>query len=356
LHDTIKYQIVLPMNFKKIYIITLLFTLFTSAFAQSQPNKPPKRGTSDIWDIKAPKIDAVEADTSIIHVEEGDLFDEYSDAKRSVFDPRRKLSIVSEDTSSMEDGELSIVEVTEEMKMDCVWVKIAEYYSIWDSRSVNPYRIDHSNFKDTVQITLYDSTQGRYFHPPLRKTFVTSDFGARWSRWHFGTDLELDIKDSVFAVFDGIVRMSKYDGGGYGNYITLRHYNGLETLYGHLTKSFVEVGQYVKAGDFIGWGGSTGRSTGPHLHFEVRFEGSPIDAEYFFDFEDGQVISRVCLITKENFQYLNRARKVYYHRVKSGDTIGGIAKKYKVSAGRICKLNGISMRTTLKVGRKLRIR
>lgn len=340
------------MDFRKL-VPFIIFNLLICFFAFAQPGK---RGNSEFLNIKTPQINSIKADTSVIHEDEGDEFDDYSDATKSVFDPRKKLNITSEDTTTSSNDDISIVEVAEEIKMDCVWVKIAEYYSVWDSRSVNPYRIDHSRFNDTVEITLYDSTQGRYWAVPVKKTAVTSDFGARFHRWHYGTDLELDIGDSIFAAFDGIVRISKFDAGGYGNYVLLRHYNSLETLYGHLTESLVQVGQYVKAGELIGWGGNTGRSTGPHLHYEVRFEGSAIDAEYFYDFEEEQLISRVCLITKDNFQYLNRARKVYSHKVASGETLSEISRKYKIPVSRLCKMNGISTKSTLKVGRKLRIK
>jgi len=339
----------------KNYISTLLLFVISVTFALAQPPTKKKSG-GEFLNIKSPEIKSIEADTNVIQEDEGDFFDEQSDQARSVFDPRKRLSITSEDTASIDDGEISIVEISEEVKMDCVWVKIAEYYSIWDSRSVNPYRIDHSNFRDTVQITLYDSTEGRFWSPPLRKTFVTSDFGARWSRWHYGTDLELDTGDSTLAAFDGIVRVQRWDGRGYGNYILLRHYNGLETLYGHLSKALVQVGQYVKAGDLIGYGGSTGRSTGPHLHYEVRFEGTPIDAEDVYDFEEGQLISKNLIITSENFKYLGKRRQVVFHRVRSGDTISQISRKYRVPASRLCKLNGISMRSTLRVGKRLRIK
>jgi murein DD-endopeptidase MepM/ murein hydrolase activator NlpD len=337
--------------FRIIFTLLVVLSAIQQAFAQ-----PGKRGNSEFSNVKTPEISTIKSDTSVIHIDEGDEFDDYSDATKSVFDPRKKLNITSEDTSSFSDNDISIVEETEEMKLDCVWVKISEHFAVWDSRSVNPYRIDHSRFNDTVNITLYDSTQSRYWSMPVKKTAVTSDFGTRKYRWHYGTDLELDIGDSIFASFDGIIRISKFDAGGYGNYVMVRHYNGLETLYGHLTASLVQVGQYVKAGELIGWGGNTGRSTGPHLHFEVRFEGTAIDAEYFYDFEEEQLISRNCLITGDNFQYLNRARKVYYHKIGSGETLSEISRKYKVPASRLCKLNGISMRSTLKVGRKLRIR
>lgn len=350
----------------KFLIVFLLFAFGSHlSFAQkgkkiSTAKTPPKSAMKDFLQIKTPKIQYTTPDTSSILEEEidgGDDFDE-SEEEKSIFLPEKKPSIVSEDTSDLADGELSIVEIEEEIKFenDSNWVKIAEYYSIWDSRSVNPYRIDASKFKDTVSLTLFDVEKGRNWHPPLREAIMTSDFGVRWSRFHYGIDLDLEIGDSIFAVFDGVVRISKYDRSGYGNYVMLRHYNSLETLYGHMTRQAVVPGQYVKAGDLIGFGGSTGRSTGPHLHFEVRFEGNAIDPEHFFDFEKNLLKDSRCEITAKQFDYLRSARKVVYHRVRSGETLARIARKYRVPVSRICKLNRISSRTKLRPGRRLRIR
>lgn len=349
-------------------LITLLLIGFLSLFSMAQKIKskagfaktPPKSSMKDFLQIKTPKILYTAPDTSSIFEEEidgGDDFEE-SEEEKSTFLPEKKPTIVSEDTSDLADGELSIVEVEEEIKFenDSNWVKIAEYYSIWDSRSVNPYRIDASKFKDTVSLTLYDVEKGRNWHPPLRKAIMTSDFGTRWSRFHYGIDLDLEIGDSIFAVFDGVVRISKYDRSGYGNYVMLRHYNSLETLYGHMTRQAVAPGQYVKAGDLIGFGGSTGRSTGSHLHFEVRFEGNAINPEHFFDFDKNLLKDSRCNITSKQFDYLRSARKVVYHRVRSGETLARIARKYRVPVSRICKLNRISSRTKLRPGRRLRIR
>lgn len=322
--------------------------------------QPPKEIFNDFQQIVVPKLQYTGPDTASIieeEIEGGEDSDEGSEEEQSIFSPNKKPTLVSEDTSDLADGELSIVEVEEQVRFaDSTWVKIAEYYSIWDSRAVNPYRIDATKFKDTVAINLYDSLQGRNFHPPLRHAVINSDFGMRWSRFHYGVDLDLNIGDSIFAVFDGIVRISKYDRNGYGNYVMLRHYNGLETLYGHMTKQAVSPGQYVKAGDFIGFGGSTGRSTGPHLHFEVRFEGNAIDPEHFFDFEKNLLRDSKCEITSKEFAYLKVARQVMYHRVRSGENLGIIARRYRVPVMRICKLNRISTRTVLRVGRKLRIK
>jgi murein DD-endopeptidase MepM/ murein hydrolase activator NlpD len=316
---------------------------------------PPK----DFLQIKTPNIQYTKPDTSSISEEEiegGEDFDEGS-SDDIIFDPSKEPSIVSDDSSNLEDGELSVVEEDEEVKFnDSTWVKIAEYYSIWDSRAVNPYRIDATKFKDTVALKLYDSEKGRDWHPPLRNSILNSDFGMRWSRFHYGVDLDLDVGDSVFAVFDGVVRIAKFDGRGYGKYIMLRHYNGLETLYGHLSKQLVSPGQYVKAGDLIGLGGSTGRSTGPHLHFEVRFEGNAINPEYFFDFNQNLLRDDETEITAKQFEYLKIARRVTYHRVRSGETLSQISRKYRVPVLRICKLNRISTRTILRPGRRLRIK
>ncbi|WP_317195476.1 M23 family metallopeptidase [Rufibacter psychrotolerans] len=286
---------------------------------------------------------------------------------RAEFTPVKKLSIVSEDTSSLDLGEQSIVEISEQVQMDdSVWVKIAAYYAIWDTRNINPYRKDGRQIQDTIALKLYDAKHG--YDMPLVKTPVTSDFGFRGYRWHYGTDLDLDTGDSVKTAFDGVVRISKWDGGGYGNYLVVRHVNGLETLYGHLSKPVAKVGQFVKAGELIGWGGSTGRSSGPHLHYEVRYEGNPIDPEELYDFPEYLLKGESFKITSALFNYYNRAKKktsssaasrarrAVYHKVRSGEVLGSIARKYGVSVSQITRLNRITTRTTLRIGRSLRIK
>ncbi|MFA1773765.1 peptidoglycan DD-metalloendopeptidase family protein [Rufibacter glacialis] len=286
---------------------------------------------------------------------------------RGQFNPVKKLSIVSEDTTSLDLGEQSIIEVSEQIQMDdSVWVKIAAYYAIWDTRNINPYRKDGRQLKDTIDLKLYDNKHG--YKMPLVETPVTSDFGFRGYRWHYGTDLDLDTGDSVKTAFDGVVRISKWDGGGYGNYLVVRHVNGLETLYGHLSKPIAKVGQFVKAGELIGWGGSTGRSSGPHLHYEVRYEGNPIDPEELYNFPDYLLKGANFKVTSALFNYYNKAkktsssssaskaRKVVYHKVRSGEVLGSIARKYGVPVSQITRLNRISAKTTLRVGRSLRIK
>ncbi len=334
--------------------------LSVGAAAQAQP---PKGKSKDFFKIKAPKIDYITPDTTVL-IEYEDFPEDTADFDLSIyFNPAKELNIVNEDTTTLDEGEQEIVEISEEILVDSTWIRIAGYYAIWDTRNLNPYRVDARQFKDTVELNLIDPVYNRTWKMPLVKNPVTSSFAYRWNRWHYGTDLDLDRMDSVRSVFDGVVRIVKWDGGGYGNYILVRHYNGLETLYGHLTKSLVETGQFVKAGELIGWGGSTGRSTGPHLHFEVRYEGNPINPESMYDFPKELLISTTYTITPETYKYLTQVgsrtyqgRKGMYYRVKSGDNLGAIARKYNTSVANLCKLNRIRPTTILSVGRRLRVR
>lgn len=150
----------------------------------------------------------------------------------------------------------------------------------WDSDRVNPYL--GTTIPDTRNINVAD-----YISPV--PGYVTSHYGyrSRFGRMHYGIDLKLQVGDSVKSAFDGKVRLTKYDGRGYGYYVVVRHDNGLETVYGHLSRFLVKPNQTVKAGDVIALGGNTGRSTGPHLHFETRFMGLPINPAAMIDFENG---------------------------------------------------------------------
>lgn len=153
------------------------------------------------------------------------------------------------------------------------------FTSFWDNQSVNPYGKalipDHKN----IDVTGY--------HHPIDGA-VTSEFGyrPRFGRMHKGMDIKLNIGDTVRACFDGKVRIAKYNAGGYGYYVVIRHDNGLETVYGHLKRFNVKPGQRVKAGQMIGLGGNTGRSTGPHLHLETRYMGIAINPRAIIDFDN----------------------------------------------------------------------
>lgn len=226
--------------------------------------------------------------------------------------------------------------------------------SSWDATKVNPYNITIESIIDTV---INVST---YSHPNYN--VVTSECGERWGRFHAGTDMRVRVGDTIRAAFDGKVRIMRYNKKfrkkGYGHFVMLRHPNGLETLYGHLYKPLVKANQEVKSGEPIGLGGNTGRSTGPHLHFEFRYKGLPINARNIVDFETGKVLSPKFEINKAAFntynEYLHSPAK--YHKVRKGDTLGRIAKKYRTSVKRLCALNKIRPNTTLKIGRRIRVK
>ena len=259
----------------------------------------------------------------------------------------------------------------------------------WDTRAVNPYREDPDSIPDRFSLWIVD-TLDSYTCPYVVRP--RSQFGYRHGRRHQGIDLPYPTGTPVAAAFDGKVRISDYV-GGYGNLVVIRHANGLETFYGHLSKRNVESGDWVSAGDIIGLGGSTGRSTGPHLHFETRYKGAAFDPAWLIDFESGTLRHRLLKIRSwyfnPNQRYVQNvddedeifrtdeedrllaeeqakkeaaaraaaeAAAMRYHTVRSGDTLSGIAKKYGTSVREICRLNGIKETTILQVGKRLRVR
>lgn len=269
---------------------------------------------------------------------------------------KRRLSIVSEDTLSLIWAPTNqLVQVSEQILIDSIWVTAYEYFSSWDRKKVNIYDFNPKDFKDTVYVKLYDTFFGTDWKLPLDQTQITSEFGFRRYRWHHGTDLKLKIGDPIYSTFDGIVRIRSYDRNGYGYFVVVRHKNGLETLYGHMSKILVDVGQEVKAGDVLGLGGNTGRSTGPHLHFEVRYQGLSINPTEMFDFNVGRLKSDIYMITASSFEHVVKTQESVYHRVRSGETLSSIARRYGVRVSTITRLNGISTNSILRVGQRLRI-
>ncbi|MBO5251959.1 MAG: peptidoglycan DD-metalloendopeptidase family protein [Bacteroidaceae bacterium] len=199
------------------------------------------------------------------------------------------------------------------------------------------------------------------FCMPTTNTKITSKFGPRRRRMHNGIDVKVYIGDTIRAAFGGKVRMVKYERRGYGKYVVIRHENGLETIYGHLSKQLVNENQYVEAGEVIGLGGNTGRSTGSHLHFETRFLGQAINPALLFDFEKQDIVADTYLFKKGNNRYRRSNSTavasngdVQYYKVRKGDSLSRISKKTGTSIDTLCKLNKISRRTTLRIGQVLR--
>lgn len=250
-----------------------------------------------------------------------------------------------------------------------------DLYSSWDTTVIHPYSFAESFKQDSALVRLTEPTDCGFVLP--FKGNVTSEFGWRKKRPHYGTDIDLETGDTVVAAFDGMVRIAKLN-RSYGNVVIIRHNNGLETVYAHLSKILVEPGQKIEAGQKLGLGGNTGHSYGSHLHFEMRYLGQAIDTEDFIDFASGCLKKNECLITKSDVENkydlralhnrhkkdLNHARassgakgkvkgKVY--KVRSGDTLGRIAARNHTTIKAICKKNGIKQSKVLRPGQKLKI-
>lgn len=250
----------------------------------------------------------------------------------------------------------------------------ADLYDDWN----NHYAHRREELPDSFNINLKD------FAMPTDRRVVTSNFGARWGRQHKGIDVKVYIGDTIRAAFSGKVRMVKYERRGYGKYVVIRHYNGLETIYGHMSKQLVDEDQEVRAGDPIGLGGNTGRSTGSHLHFETRLCGVAINPALMFDFRNQDVVADSYMFKSNSYISegiaANRLRgagaggnsydddvelttaapaatyatNVKYHKVRSGETLSSIARKRGTTISKLCKLNRIGKRIRLMPGQILK--
>ena len=250
------------------------------------------------------------------------------------------------------------------------------YKGQWRNQYVDAY--DNMSAPDSFRVDLSN------FSIPC-KGYMTSNFGRRGrSRYHYGVDLKARTGDTIYAAFDGKVRVKDYEAGGYGNFVVMRHPNGLETVYGHLSKFLVKENQVVRSGQAIGLAGNTGRSFGSHLHFEFRFFGNPINPNFIVDFRnkvphrDTYMVTRRSYVKTSNSSSMvlggsdsyddysnyrkssnsnNRFVKgdIEYHRVKSGENISKIARRYGISVKKICNLNNITSKTKLKAGESLRV-
>ncbi|MCH4147939.1 MAG: M23 family metallopeptidase [Prevotella sp.] len=252
----------------------------------------------------------------------------------------------------------------------------AQLYDDW----TNKFAHRATELPDSFKIDL------RHFCMPTPSRVITSNFGSRWGRQHKGIDIKVYIGDTIRAAFSGKVRMVDYEGSGYGKYIVIRHPNGLETIYGHLSKQLVSENQVVRAGEPIGLGGNTGRSTGSHLHFETRLCGVALNPALLFDFRAQDVVADNYLFRKSSYEResgeANRMRgkvgnggysreevsgeiakndatpnygeEKLYHKVASGETLSSIAEKRGVTVDQLCKLNHLSRRSRVHSGQILR--
>lgn len=242
------------------------------------------------------------------------------------------------------------------------------YTEGWNSRSVNPFKESQVPDREVLNVRGYHTP-----HPGR----ASSPYGyrARFGRMHKGVDISLKLNDTIYAAYDGKVRLTNYEPKGYGNYIILRHPNKLETVYGHLNKILVKPNQVVKAGQPIGLGGSTGRSTGPHLHFETRFMGYAINPAAIINFSNGTVHTDTYTFSKQTYQQprnftpndnkkkveqpQNRyqaAAATETYTVKRGDSVGSIARAYGISTTTLRRLNNMSSTERITIGQVLKVK
>ena len=248
----------------------------------------------------------------------------------------------------------------------------ADLYDDWDNTHAHSHATE---LPDTFRISL------KNFCMPTDSRVLTSNFGSRWGRQHKGLDIKVYIGDTIRAAFDGRVRVVRYEGRGYGKYVVIRHDNGLETYYAHLSKQLVSEDQDVRAGDPIGLGGNTGRSTGSHLHFETRLCGMALNPALMFDFRNQDVVDDYFTFYKSSYQRESQiatrlrganvgsgedvelataapaasyAQESRFHKVKKGETLFSIAKKRGTTVDTIMKLNHLKKNSKLKAGQILK--
>lgn len=234
------------------------------------------------------------------------------------------------------------------------------FFNNWETKEIHAYRTERKKPRNQIKLNLLENNSQFVF--PLD----TFKYLRGFTSYHTGLDLKADVGDTIRAVFDGKVRFADNIRNGYGNLVIIRHFNGLETYYSHLSKIMVNVNDDVKAGDIIGRVGQTGRATTHHLHFETRYFDEPFDPLKLLSLQTKDLISDTLFIngsligevqnTSELESSISDNTNAEYHTIIKGDTLYKISKKYNTSIESLCQLNNISKSTTLKIGRKLKVK
>ncbi|WP_080906067.1 M23 family metallopeptidase [Parabacteroides sp. Marseille-P3160] len=322
------------MKLRKLLFLTCAVAMISATQAQVAPNKRVQHSTRKAAKAKTP-IKKIEYNVSELM------------ADRVGF----KKEVVASDMTTIQEADYESLLKTESLMFPAEEL----YGSDWDNRFVDPFRNKNIHFPDSCTIDC-----SSFILPVLNEIKVTSVYGPRRRRMHRGIDLKVEVGDTIRVAFDGKIRIKNYERRGYGYYLVVRHPNGLETVYGHLSKFLVDENDIVRAGQPIALGGNTGRSTGSHLHFETRFLGQAINPAEIIDFENGvphkdlYVFHNVKVNGRSSNIYTSSNQQLVYHRVKSGDTLGAIAQRYGTSVSHLCQLNGIKSTTRLRIGQSLR--
>jgi len=240
------------------------------------------------------------------------------------------------------------------------------FSTCWDNDNLFPYYNKPIGKNDTFILILQKEKKLQFSIPHKGK--VISTFGPRRGRLHKGFDIGLSIGDSILSIYPGIVRYAKYNKGGYGKLVVIRHINGLESYYAHLNRIFVKPNDTVLSGQLIGEGGRTAIRRSPsHLHFETRFFDHPINPDSLFNWSSGKPLEDSIYLNSYNLRFpaygsggygrdihnKNGTSSTRYYKIRKGDTLYGIAIKNNTTVRRLCQINGLRKKSILRIGQTL---
>lgn len=374
---------------KRIIISTIVLLLPLAALCQNT-NSGNQNNQKKVVNVN--KLDVIYQDQDDEY--QGVVIDQPGEPKRNNI----PSTLMQPDGEPDEELEVSSQMYRPEQMGDGVESEFDILYATMDSTVI--HYASNSELPDGVTIHLTEKEKGRKFcFPTPEHARMSSHFGARRRRWHYGVDLAMPTGEPIYAAFDGIVRISRWN-KSYGNLVVVRHFNGLETYYAHLSQRDVEPGDTVRAGQVIALCGNTGRSYGSHLHFEIRYMGKAMNPEYVLDCTDHKLLCDELVLTPAYFSKRgsshsspsasdlhlinqqagtadnskatvaeNQQRdpskpkpkptstsQAKYYKVRSGDTLSKIAARNGTTVKKLCKLNGIKETTVLQIGKRLRVR
>lgn len=375
---------------KKIIITAIVFLLPLAALSQNNNSNNNKNTQKKVVNVN--KLEVIYQDQDDEY--QGIVVDQPGEQRRNNI-PK---TLMQPDGEPDEELETSSQMYRPEQMGDGVESEFDILYATMDSTVI--HYASNTELPNGVTIHLTDKEKGRKFcFPTPEHARMSSHFGARRRRWHYGVDLAMPTGEPIYAAFDGIVRISRWN-RSYGNLVVVRHFNGLETYYAHLSQRDVEVGDTVRAGQVIALCGNTGRSYGSHLHFEIRYMGKAMNPEYVLDCADHKLLCDELVLTPAYFSKRgsshsspsasdlrrinqqagtadnssatvaeNQQRdpskpkpkatstsQAKYYKVRSGDTLSKIAARNGTTVKKLCKLNGIKETTVLQIGKRLRVR
>lgn len=336
--------------YKIIFFVVLLFVSTTKVFCGDieEENTTKKDTVSAL--VITPSNPMYDNLSSMSGDEIISLIDSLLDQKLIPKNLLRELNAYVEERLTEHDFYISLTNFYEDTP-----IPSNSMYDNWDTEHISPYDDELSANDTSVMLTLVDVENLCDFVMPISNPVITSNFGYREGRAHNGIDLDLQVWDPVVASFDGMVRIAlKHP--GYGRVVVIRHYNGLETLYAHLHRLKVEPGDIVEAGQVIGLGGSSGRSTGSHLHYELRFKGKPLNPKHIISFKENKLISDAVELKKQKYNFAALPVGVEYHTIQRGDFMFKIAQRYGITVKELCDLNDMRKSSVLRVGKNLRIK